>query len=227
MGIPVHITSMFPIDDVSSHLGRVEELATWAAPHEFELALINTATTLSFPGAEVAARLGIPALWAIHESFPPAVLWSELAPEIRARAEGALSEAAFAIFEAEATQRLYEPLVGASRCLTLPYGLDLSPIDSDRADFDPADARRRAGIPVSAQILLCVGTVEPRKAQVPLTQAFELIADRHPDARLVFVGGRNKDPHSLALKECIDSSRAADRIELIPITPDVQRWYGL
>lgn len=227
MGIPVHITSMFPTDDIVSHLGRVEELAAWAAPHEFELALVNTATTLSFPGAEVAASLGIPALWAIHESFPPAVIWSDLDPEVRDRAEGTLSKAAFAIFEAEATQRLYEPLIDPSRCRTLPYGLDLTPIDRERASFDVVEARRDAGIPESAQVLLCVGTVEPRKAQVTLAQAFELIADHHPDARLVFVGGREDDPHSMALEECIKVSRAGDRIELIPITPNVQRWYGL
>lgn len=227
MGIPVHITSVSLHDDLSSHLGHAEELAAWAKPHEFDLVFVNTATVLSLPGAEVAGRLGIPAVWAIHESFEPAVLWSHIDPEVRARAEAKLSEAAFAIFEAEATQRIFEPLIGGSRSRMLPYGLDLAPIDARRDGFDAAAERRRAGLPENARVVVCVGTVEPRKAQIPLAQAFELIAARHPDTHLAFVGGRDDDPYSLVLEECIASARNSEQMRLIPITPDVEPWYGM
>jgi len=226
LGIPVHISSLVPRDDLSSHIGRVEELAVWAAARNFEVALINTSTTLAFPGAEATALLGIPTVWTIHESFAPPVLWSDLDLRIRERAEAALAGASLALFEAEATQRLYEPPLENSQCLTVPYGIDLSPIDRARAGFNPAAARRDVGIPGDADILLCIGTIEPRKAQIPLAQAFELIAGRHPNARLVFVGGSDK-PDSLALAECIEASRWSDRMELVPITPDVHSWYGL
>jgi len=227
MGIPVHITSMLPIDDLASHLGRVDELTVWAEPHGFELAFVNTATALSFPGAEVAGRLGIPVVWAIHESFEPAILWAGFDRDVRERAESALAEARFAVFEAEATQRIFEPLIDDSRCLTLPYGLDMAPIDAKRSSFDAALERKRAGVPADARLVLCVGTIEPRKAQVPLAQAFELIAGRHPDAHLVFVGGRKRDPNSVLLEECIESSPHGDQMRLIPITPDVDPWYGM
>lgn len=226
LGVPVHISSLVPLDDLSSHIGRVEELAVWAAGRDFEAVFVNTATAFTFPGAEVAAELGIPAIWAIHESFPPAVLWGDLDPEIRRRAEKALSGAALVIFEADATRRLFEPLTGEGRGLVLPYGLDLEPIDAARAGFDRVAARREAGIPVDAEVALCVGTVEPRKAQLPLAQAFGSIAERHPRARLVFVGGRD-DAYSEALSDFIEASGHGDRIELIPVTPDVQPWYGI
>jgi glycosyltransferase involved in cell wall biosynthesis len=226
MGIPVHITSVSMQDDLNSHLGRIEELAAWARPHEFDLVFVNTATLLSLPGPEIAARLGIPAVWAIHESFEPAVLWANVDPEVRGRAEARLSEAAFAIFEAEATERIFEPLVGG-RGRMLPYGLDHEPIDARRASFDPAAARREAGLPEDARVVVCIGTVEPRKAQIPLAQAFDQIADRHPDTQLAFVGGRDDDPYSEVLEECISSSRNSDQMRLIPITPDVEPWYGM
>jgi D-inositol-3-phosphate glycosyltransferase len=227
MGIPVHITSVSLHDDLSSHLGHAEELAAWARPHEFDLVFLNTATVLSLPGAEVAARLGIPAVWAIHESFEPAVLWAHIDPEVRARAEALLSQAAFAVFEAEATQRIFEPLLDGPRCRMLPYGLDLAPIDARRDGFDAAAERRKAGLPGSARVVVCVGTVEPRKAQIPLAQAFERIAGRHPDTHLAFVGGREEDPHSLVLEKYIESSRSSGQMRLIPITPDVEPWYGM
>jgi glycosyltransferase involved in cell wall biosynthesis len=226
LGIPVHISSLVPHDDVSSHVGRVEELTAWASGRGFEIALVNTATALAFPGAEVAAELGIPAVWTIHESFPAAVLWGDLSPEVRERAEAALAGAAAAIFEAEATRRLYEPKLGENRGVMLPYGLDLTPIDAARDGFDRGQARRKAGIPEDAEVVLCVGTIEPRKAQLPLAQAFNLIADRHPRARLVLVGGRDDDD-SKALAHYIATTESGALIELIPITPDVQSWYAL
>jgi D-inositol-3-phosphate glycosyltransferase len=226
LGVPVHISSMLPLEDLSSHIGRVEELTAWASDRGFEAAFVNTATALSFPGAEVAAELGIPVVWAIHESFPPAVLWGDLSPQVRERAEAALSGASLALFEAEATRRLFETSVGEGRGVVLPYGLDLEPIDASRGSFDRAAARREAGIAADAEVVLCVGTVEPRKAQLSLAQAFGLIAARHPQARLVFVGGADTaDSHALAAY--IESSGLADRIELVPITPDVQGWYGI
>jgi D-inositol-3-phosphate glycosyltransferase len=225
IGIPVHISSLVPPDDLSSHVGRVEELFAWASERGFEAVFINTATAFSFPGGELAAELGIPAVWAIHESFPPAVLWGELDPQVRRRAEKALSEAAVAIFEADATRRLFEPSIGG-RSLVIPYGLDLSPIEAVRADFDRGAARRDAGIAEDAEVVLCVGTVEPRKAQLPLAQAFGSIAADHPRAKLVFVGSRD-DVYSDALSAFVASNGLDDQINLIPVTPHVLPWYGL
>jgi D-inositol-3-phosphate glycosyltransferase len=226
LGIPVHISSLVPLDDLSSHIGRVEELTAWMDGRDFEAVFVNTATAFAFPGAEAAADLGIPAVWAIHESFPPAVLWSNLHPQIRRRAESALDEAALAIFEADATRRLFEPPLREGRGVVLPYGLDFGPIDAARAAFDRAAARREAGIPEDAEVILCVGTIEPRKAQLPLAQAFGSIAAAHPRARLVFVGARD-DQDSEALADFVAASGLGDRVELVPVTPDVHPWYQL
>jgi D-inositol-3-phosphate glycosyltransferase len=226
LGIPVHISSLVPLDDLSSHIGRVEELTAWMDGRDFEAVFVNTATAFAFPGAEAAADLGIPAVWAIHESFPPTVLWSNLHPQIRRRAESALDEAALAIFEADATRRLFEPPLREGRGVVLPYGLDFGPIDAARAAFDRAAARREAGIPEDAEVILCVGTIEPRKAQLPLAQAFGSIAAAHPRARLVFVGARD-DQDSEALADFVAASGLGDRVELVPVTPDVHPWYQL
>jgi glycosyltransferase involved in cell wall biosynthesis len=226
LGVRVHTGIGSPIYDLESHLDRVEELTAWASPLGFDAVLVNTASPLASPGAEVAERLGIPAIWAIHESFPPAVLWAELDSGVRALSEAALSNAAFAVFEAEATQRLYEDAVGAERCLTVPYGLDIEPIDAERKGFDREEARRAAGIDAGAEVVLCVGSIEPRKAQVSLAQAFDLVAERHPRAQLAFLGARDNESSRL-LADWAGSLRAANRIRLVPVTPEVGAWYGL
>jgi glycosyltransferase involved in cell wall biosynthesis len=224
LGIPVHVSGPAPLDDVDSYEARVEEVLAWAAPHNFEAALINTVSPLVFCGADVAGLLGIPAVWSIHESFEPAVLWAQCHPAIRQHAEESLRSAAAGVFEADATRRIYERFLG-DRGLTLPYGLDLAPIDSLRADFDKAAVRRRLGIPLDVEVVLCVGTIDPRKAQAVLAQAFEMASDRHPDALLAIVGA-GEDAESVALAEWIESSGMSERIRLVATTPEIQRWYG-
>jgi D-inositol-3-phosphate glycosyltransferase len=225
LGIPVHVSGQMPIDDPEALDGRVEEIAAWAGTHEVELAFVNTASPLTLCGAEAARALGIPAVWAIHESFEPPVLWGNLVPEVRRRMEEALGEAALAVFEADATRQIYEPLL-PGRCQTVPYGLDLRAIDELRAGFDRDETRRRLSVPPEAELIVCVGVIEPRKAQAALAQAFDLIAERHPDARLALIGSEGT-ADSEALARWVESSRLADRIELVPTTPEIQQWYGV
>jgi D-inositol-3-phosphate glycosyltransferase len=226
LGVPVHIAGPSAMQDLGGHLGRVEELVAWAAGREFELAIVNTATALALPGAELAERLGIPAVWTVHESFPLSVLWRGCDPEVREMGEATLANASAVIFEAEATRRMFEERISKGSGHVIPYGLDLTPIEEMRANFDPVGARRDADIPEDAEIVLCVGTVEPRKAQLPLAQAFDLIAERHQKAHLVVVGVGG-DPYSQMLAGFASASLGGERIKLISTTPHVQRWYAM
>jgi D-inositol-3-phosphate glycosyltransferase len=225
LGIPVHVSGPAPLEDLPAYEGRIEELLAWAEPQGFEAAFVNTVSPLTGAGAEVAARLGIPALWAIHESFELSELWAGCSADVRARLEAVLRRGQLGIFEAEATARMYEGYL-PGRCRTIPYGLDLAPIDELRQGFDRVAARERLGVPAEAELVLCVGSVDPRKAQAVLAQAFGLVAERHPRARLALAGaGDTVD--TAALAEWIAASGLADRIELIPTTPEIQQWYGV
>lgn len=226
LGIPVHINTLLPFEDPDVYDDSIEELAAWVEARDADAALLNTATAWTVPGAEAAATIGVPYVWAIHESFPLSVLLRDFSPELRARAEAALAGASSLVFEAEATKALYEPVAGAERCTMLPYGLDLAPIDAHRAEFDGEAARTEAGIPADAELIVCVGTVEPRKAQGMLAQAFEMVAGRHPQAWVAFVGGRDDD-NTGALTHYIEASPHGERMRVIPVTPDVESWYGI
>jgi D-inositol-3-phosphate glycosyltransferase len=224
-GIPVHVLSSIPLYEPAAYDDRLEELAAWAAGKGFETVFVNTATGLTLPGADLAERLGIPAVWAIHESFHPAVLWSGVSPALRVRGEAALRRAALGIFEAEATREIYREALG-ERSLTIPYGIDAASIDRERAGFEIGTARRAAEVPDDAELVICVGTIEPRKAQVSLLQAFELVAGRHPRAHLAFVGGTDSEG-SRVLAGRIESSPVRERARIVPQTRDVQPWHGM
>jgi glycosyltransferase involved in cell wall biosynthesis len=227
LGVDVHVTSPFPMDDGVAFDGRVDELAAWAAPGRFDVVVVNTA--LAYPGGAVAERLGIPAVWAIHESYDPGALWSlygdALSPDVRARADAALARAAAGIFEAEATRDQYAAHLGGP-ALALPYGLDLASIDAARATVDPDAARHRCGIAPGERVVLCLGTVEPRKAQAPLAQAFGLVAGRHRDARLAIVGGRDDEP-TRCLREYTERYLPDGRVDVHPLALDVASWFAV
>jgi glycosyltransferase involved in cell wall biosynthesis len=225
-GIPVHVSSPSSLGELDAYLGRVAEMTAWARPGEFQLAYINTTSGYSAPWAAVAGQLGIPAAWAIHESFELVELWGGMAGGARADAEANLSRARLAIFEAEATQRMYRDILEDGRSQTIPYGVDFGPIEAARAAFDRDAARAEAGIPAGAELLLCLGTVEPRKAQIPLALAFERVAAGRPECHLAIVGG-NDGESSRALAAHVAGSAVRERIHLVDATGEVQRWHGM
>jgi D-inositol-3-phosphate glycosyltransferase len=225
-GVEVHLTGPFATDDPVGYAARVEELAAWSALRGFDVALVNTAL-VPF-GGDVAASLGIPAVWAIHESYSPASLFRLMPfmhPAVRRRAEAVLRGAATAVFEARATQQLFEAHIDG-RCITAPFGIDLDAIAVARECFDPVAARRERGVAEDARVIVCIGTVEPRKAQIPLVQAFSAIADLHPDTQLVIIGA-GRDEYSRALEAYVAACAPPGRVRVLPVTASTWPWYGL
>jgi glycosyltransferase involved in cell wall biosynthesis len=224
-GIEVHVCGGYPLDSVDGYEGRVRELVDWARPQGFNLAMVNT--MMGFLGADVATRLGLPVVWGIHESFEMPVYW-QLAhgdgahPYVKERAMHVLRQAALVAFEADATRRLYEPHV--AHAATLPYGVAIDDIDAYLRGTDRAAVREAYGLAPEDVVILCVGTIEPRKSQAALAQAFVKVARAHPAARLVFIGDSGS-PSARALHDFVARSGAAHRIRVLPVVAEIFPWY--
>ncbi|MGI8644941.1 MAG: glycosyltransferase family 4 protein, partial [Nocardioides sp.] len=228
LGIPVLVTGAADVHDPEAYESHVLQLASWAVEHGSEAALVNTMS--AFSGADAAHRIRLPIVWAIHESYPFSQYWTEahgpgVHPRVVERGAESLAAARCVVFEAEATHRLYVPSIRDGAGVVVPYGVDLSEIADYQRTSDRAAVRRELGFSESTRVLLCMGTVEPRKAQVSLVQAFAG-SDRlaGADVRLVFVGGRDGEPYDDVLREAIESY-ADDRIMLEPVQPHIERWY--
>ena len=91
--------------------------------------------------------------------------------------------------------RAYGDLIGGSRdrIRAIPNGIDLSV-------FSPVDAgektglRRSLGLREDAPIVLYVGSVIPRKGVEILLEAWEIVSEKFPSARLVIVGSTGARP---------------------------------
>jgi glycosyltransferase involved in cell wall biosynthesis len=232
LGIRVHVTAGYPVSTVDLYEGKIAELLAWAAPQEFDVAFVNT--MMAFTGIDVAERLGIPSVFSIHESYELDDLWVTYFPEgmdpyVRERGRWTLSRASALVFEAEATRRQYVGHGEARRFLTLPYGVEIAEIDRFRSTFDRAEARHAIGATDATEVLLCLGTVEPRKGQAVLAKAFSHVADSHPEAMLLLVGKRRiaYDPYADSIDEYARRVGLGGRIRSLPMDPEPYKWHGV
>jgi D-inositol-3-phosphate glycosyltransferase len=229
-GVEVHVTSAYPRLGPAEYEGRIEELRAWFGPREHSVAFVNTLDC--FMGADLAHRLGIPTAWALHESFDLATWWSvghgwsADHGYVFGRLERALEEAGATIFAAEATRELYDPYVDLDRAVLLPYGIELQALDTYRRSFDYQAERHIRGIATNARMVLCMATMSSRKGQALLAQAFRLVADEHPDAKLYLVG-ETPGPYPDAIREYVASTSLESRIKLEPATEDAYAWHLL
>lgn len=231
-GISVEVVGAFGYTSPAEYEGRAGPLTEWARARGFGSVLANTAG--SAIGVDVAGRLGIPAVWALHESFPLPVFAAIMSPDAafaRHRLRHALETASAVVFEAGATRRMWlgycgDPGEASARFHVVDYGIDVQRIARSRAASTKAGARRALGIADHAQLLLCIATIEPRKAQALLLQAFVHggVASDHPDAQLVLVGD-NGGPYSDGVRRILDSNGLGDRVHVHATTGDIDPWY--
>jgi glycosyltransferase involved in cell wall biosynthesis len=112
-------------------------------------------------------------------------------------------------------ERLEEVCHPTGRIFLVPLGVDLGRFD---ADARPDDAELVAASGVRRPYILFLGTLEPRKAVRELVQAFDRVADSHPDVSLVLAG---RPGWGLAeLNRQISSTRHGDRVLRTGYVPD-------
>jgi D-inositol-3-phosphate glycosyltransferase len=229
VGIPVHVTE-YPVASPDHYEAQMLELAAWARDRPFNVVFANALD--SFIGVDLASRLGLPAIWAIHESFDLPVWWTtvygagEVHPYVRERGEHALASAMALVFAADSTRKMFEHYGRAGASMTLPYGMELEEMTRHRSRVDRTALRRSHGIADSTTTVLCLGTVEPRKCQALLLRAFAGIADRHPDAMLLVVGDRD-GPYSQGIHHYVDQMGLRERVKIVPVVADAYEWHSL
>jgi glycosyltransferase involved in cell wall biosynthesis len=228
MGADVVISGRGWAYDIASYEGHIRDLQHLIVGSGCGIVLVNTLG--QFAAADAAQRVGVPTIWALHESMEVAdwvdrnSVGTPVSAYVRSRIEAALKGATRLVFEADATRRLYSKLVGTTdRAVTLNYAVDVAAIDEHRAQGRRKAVRAAYELPEEAVVLLCVGIFEERKAQGCLIEAFRHVADAHPAAILVLVGD-HPSPFSEALHRAVPD-HLTSRVRFVPITPDIWDWY--
>lgn len=229
-GAEVVITGRSAPNAVETYEGHVREMSMLIRGSRCDVVLVNTLTEL--PAADAAQRLGVPVVWAIHESYEIeawlAVFYGARGwhPYVADRMRAALGGVNRLIFEAAATDRMFARYAAADRRLVVPYGVDTDGLVAFAASFDRAAGRAARGLAENAVVLLVVGQVEERKSQAALVEAFVEVAADHPDAVLVMVGDF-PGPYSAGLHRQLEVHGMGERVRLLPPTAAIREWYAV
>jgi len=230
LGIDVIVTGRHLPNDVESYEGQMRELSLFISGSDTTVVLLNTLGT--WPAGDAAQRLGVPTIWSIHESFDlehwlsGAYGHSDWHPYVRDRLVATLGGADRLVFEAQATSEMFARYAQSRRRVVVRYGVDTAGISEFRQAFDRPAARASFGIAEDAVVLLSVGTLEERKSQACLLEAFVSVASRHSKATLVVVGDR-PNRYSEIVHHLINEAELEDRIRLLPVTSEIWQWYAL
>ena len=228
LGATVHVAG-YPVLSESAYESRLAQLGRLVTAHGTQVAIANTMG--AGIGADVAQRLGIPVVWAVHESFIPEDFWTAaygedgIAPEVRASLLCAFARTPAVVFVADATRAAYAAIGQRRRLITIPYGVPLEEIAEYRRRTDRCSFRQAVGISVDATVLLCVGTIEPRKAQSTLVVAFAEVAAEFPEATLVLVGDTGSS-YAEGVRELTQRLGVVDRVRIEPVVRDPYQWYA-
>lgn len=102
-------------------------------------------------------------------------------------------------------------------------------IDTDRFSLESEKGsalRRRVDIPENSFLFGCVAQFVEWKEHLTVVKAFELIADKYPDAWLAFCGPHHNDAYYQACRSYIQGSRHAGRIRLVGTLRDMPAFYS-
>jgi glycosyltransferase involved in cell wall biosynthesis len=229
LGVDVVICPLHGGASIAAYEGTIRALALFIKGSGCSSILLNTVG--QFMAADAAQRVGVPTIWAIHESYEISD-WLDLngtmtSPYVRSRLEASLRATSRMVFESDATREMFvQAGVPATSAVTVPYGVDIDAIDAYATTADRAWIRQREGFAPDEIVILCMGVFEARKSQAWLVQAFARVADAHPYAVLVLVGDHECE-YSNAVHELIESAGLEGRVRTVPISADVWHWYLL
>jgi glycosyltransferase involved in cell wall biosynthesis len=181
----------------------------------------------SFFAVDGAARLGIPAIWTIHESVDPRFWFSELRPELRLKFLHQLPQAKRLLFVAAATERLFSDWREPGTTAVIPNGIDTARIAHEREALDRRAVRAELGVDDQCYMITCVGTTTRRKGQDVLLSAMPAVISglKGRNAKLFLVGAREIDFLDL-LREMIGKLGLHEYVQLVPETPEVGQYYA-
>jgi D-inositol-3-phosphate glycosyltransferase len=230
LGAQVHLTRGWGVGGVDAYEAWHQEVG--GLVRNWNPTAAVAVTLASFAGVDLAGRLGVPCAWSIHETAPlPLFLAFGFPFEDRvhryaaSRAAAAFETADALVFEAEASRQAYSAYGGDKRAVVIRPGIDLSAIADYRRRTDRSQARDELDLDHESTVLLCVGVLQPRKAQTLLVQAFRELAPRHPMLLLALVGDRGGS-YADALRELTSRSGLEDRIRVVPADRDILPWFA-
>ena len=216
-----------PLGDADDYESVVGLLAEWAHGQKFDGVVSNTLSSMF--GGDVAQRIGVANVWAVHESFELPVFWDigfggqEVCDHVKNRHVEVLASSDVLVFESDLGVEALGPLAQPKRAAYLPWGIDLARVREFLDASGRVSLREKMQWGDDARILMCVGTVEPRKAQISVVNAFLASIDHETKSRLVILGDTDT-PYSEAMHDRIRRHPLGDRVHVVSAVTETETF---
>ncbi len=182
-------------------------------------------TLLMFPIVEAAARLGIPSVWIIHESYSHAVLSRLFTPYAQARCEGAFALASRIVPASHETADIFRRCDVRHNIRVIHNGIDPDPIDRYCREVSREAARQSLRLDARSTHIVSVGTVCERKGQHALVEAAAILKRTRSDFAIHIVGLRDAVPYSGYMRQLVTRRGVESVVNLVEETPEVFAWF--
>jgi glycosyltransferase involved in cell wall biosynthesis/GT2 family glycosyltransferase len=198
-------------------------LRRFLKPRRPEVLVANT--LLTFPVVEAAARLGVPSVWIIHESYSDEHLARLFAPFARARAEAAFALASRVVPASHDTAGLFAHLNTRGNFRVSHNGLDPAAFDAYFRRVGRGAAITQMPGPKGKKRVIAVGTVCERKGQHTLVEAAAELAKGRDDFVCYLVGIRDTVPYAGYVAQLVRRLGLEDVVYLVPETDNVWAFF--
>ncbi len=182
-------------------------------------------TLLTFPLVEAAARLGIPSVWIIHESYSVEHLRRLFPSFAKSRIETTFRLASRVVPASHDTAVLFRHLDVRKNFCIIHNGIEPKPFDDYCRLVTRDEAARQLPGECSKKRILSVGTVCERKGQHTLVEAAAILSRTRNDFVCDLVGVRDSVPYSSYVRELVRRNRLENVVNLVPETDRVWPFY--
>ena len=185
-------------------------------------------TLLTFYAIAAATELGLPSVWNPREGEAWQTYFKSFGPYVATKALECFNYPYKVVFTANASEHKFEALNAHNNFMTIHDGLDRERFQRMMLPWSRETARGKLGVTDDQVVVLMIGTVCERKAQMDLLQAVARL--RGPAAQKIraFVVGDRPGEYSSRLAEArskLDREKAAT-IAIVPETPEVFEYYA-
>jgi GT2 family glycosyltransferase/glycosyltransferase involved in cell wall biosynthesis len=211
--------------NLADYDGFTRRIAARLRMRDYDVVYANTAEL--FWIIEAAKSAAVPSIWNIRESESWKNYYDRFGADVARRALSAFGLPYRTIFVAEGTRERWSVLDTKRTFDVIPNGID---VDRFRHRNDPVfreESRRTLGINSEDVMILCMGTVAPRKGQHELLLALEKIPQEiRQRAKVVIVGARESE-YSSYMKKLATSLNVIDgAVQIVSETLDTDKYWA-
>ncbi len=192
--------------------------------HQIDAVICNTVK--SAPFADFAAEMGIASAIIVRESYTAEERFSYFQGAARTAATRGLINAPDVVFVAQTSRDIWSDQPFKGRVHVIPNGISAARF-AHGAEQTKRDARAILGLPEDNVVALCVGTINARKGQQQIMDAFAALpAEVIARTNLVFLGAVENSAISGFVQAHNDlPPEIRSQVSVVPATTDVAPFY--